>query len=244
MRIRIDLVPARDYAGELVVLIDVLRSCTVAPILFDNGVQSLTMSASIREARREAADGKLLVGERGGVPPEGFNYRNSPSALRSLDFSGRSAVLVANNAPRALPALVTGEQVLLGSLYNARAVAETVRAADAESVSLVCSGYMGQEDLDDTVAAGFLAGEISRLVAGVRLEGASRLSVGLLRAFPDPLEALWHSTAGRELRANELTDDLAVASMVSISPHVPKLVDVSAGRHADLFRFESAFSAG
>ncbi|MEX2542875.1 MAG: 2-phosphosulfolactate phosphatase [Trueperaceae bacterium] len=244
MRVRIDLLPRPVYHGELVVLIDILRSCTVAPVLFDGGLSRLTMCASLREARKDAAGGKLLVGERAGVPPEGFNYGNSPSELRRADLAGREAVVVSDNAPKALPALEGASEVLLASLYNAAAVASAVRSAARERVSLVCSGYHGQEDLDDTMAAGFLAGEISRLTGGVRFEGAARLAIGLLRAFPDPLEALWHSTAGRTLRSHELAEDLAVASMISQSDHVPRLVAIDAGRHSDLYRFESLSAAG
>lgn len=227
----------------MVVLIDVLRSCTVAPVLFDGGLTRLTLCDSLREARKAAADGKLLVGERAGVPPEGFNYGNSPSALSRADFRGREAVVVSDNAPKALPALAGASEVLLGSLYNGAAVASAVRAAGRERVSLVCSGYHGQEDLDDTMAAGFLAGEISRLASGVRFEGAARLAIGLLRAFPDPLEALWHSTAGLTLRRHELAEDLAVASMISQSDTVPRLAAIDAGRHADLYRFEPMSTA-
>jgi 2-phosphosulfolactate phosphatase len=240
MRIRIDLLPRSEYAGEWVVLVDTLRSCTVAPILFDNGLSRLVLCASIREARRAAAQGRVLVGERGGVPPEGFNHSNSPAALLNVDFTGKEAVVVSDNAPKALPLLSAAEQVLLGSLYNARAVAAVLHASGVERVSIVCSGYHGHEDLDDAVTAGFLAGEIERLANGpVALEGAAGLALGLLRAFPDPIGALWHSSAGRELRRLESADDLAVACTVSHSSWVPRLVSVEAARHADLFHFEA-----
>ena len=237
MRVRIDLLPRAEYAGELVVLIDVLKSCTVAPLLFDRGLERLVVCGSIRGARRAAEGGRLLVGERGGVPPEGFNHASSPSLLQKYDFGGREAVLVSDNAPLTLPQVAGASQVLLGSLYNARAVAEAVLEAGAERVSLVCCGHQGQEDLDDAMTAGFLAGEIGYLAGDVQLEGAARLAVGLLRAFPDPLEALWHSTAGRELRRLELTEDLAVASAISQSQHVPRLESVEEGQYRPLFHF-------
>lgn len=238
MRVRIDLLPKPEYRGESVVLIDVLKTCTVAPVLFDNGLERLILCGSLKDARR-AGEGRLLVGERSGMPPEGFNHVSSPSLLRNHDFSGRQAVLVSDNAPRVLPLLEGADRVLLGSLYNARAVAQAVLASGAERVSLVCCGFRGQEDLDDAMASGFLAGEIGHLAGRVQLEGAARLAVGLLRAFPDPLEALWHSTAGRELRKLELAEDLAVASAVSQSLHVPRLVEVEEGRNKKLYHFES-----
>lgn len=238
MRVRIDLLPKPEYAGELVVLIDVLKAGTVAPLLFDNGLERLVVSGSIRDARVAAAGGRKLIGERSGVPPEGFNHASSPSLLGRHDFRGQEAVLVSDNASKALPLLDGANEVLLGSLYNARATARAVLATGAERVSLVCCGFQGQEDLDDTMTSGFLAGEIGHLLGTVQLEGAARLAVGLLRAFPDPLEALWHSTAGRELRRLELSEDLAPASSVSQSQNVPRLVAVEEGKNKKLYHFE------
>lgn len=239
MRLRIDLLPGADYGGELVVLIDILRGCTVAPLLFDGGLSSLTLCASLREARKAARKGQLLLGERAGVPPEGFNHGISPAALRSVDLRGRDAVMLSDNAPRALPKLTGASEVLLASLYNAAAVAAAVREAGPDRVSLVCAGYHGQEDLDDTMAAGVVAGEISRLVGDVHFEGAARLALGLSRTCPDPLEALWHSSAGRSLRRHELADDLAIASSISQSDHVPRLAAIDDSEKDTLYRFES-----
>lgn len=239
MLLRVDLLPRGPYPDELIVLVDILRSGTVAPILFDQGIVKLTYCASLRESRREASQwGKLLIGERGGMPPEGFNYASSPSAISATDFSGREAVLLSENAPRALPHLSGASRVLVGSLYNASAVARAVQDSGADRVTFVCSGFQGQEDVDDAIAAGFIAGEVARLAGGAELTGASRFSLGLLRAFPDPLEAIWLSSAGRALRRLQLADDLAFASMVSQSEHVPELVAVDPGERADLFHFE------
>ena len=55
------------------------------------------------------------------------------------------------------------------------------------------------------------------------LSGAAHLAVGLLKAFPDPLEAFWTSQSGRYLRNLNLSDDIAVASLVSQSGKVPEL---------------------
>lgn len=240
MRIRIDLLPREEYIGETVVLVDVLRCCTVAPLLFDNGVQRLVVTSSLREARAAANRGRLLLGERGGVPPEGFNQGASPTSLRTFDVSGREAVLLADNAPRALSRVDGAERVLLASLFNAGSVARAVHDAGATRVSVVCCGFGGQEDIDDALSAGFIGGEIARRGHDVRLEGGARLSMGLLLAFPDPLEALWHSTAGRELRRKDMAEDIGFASGISLSDSVPLLTETEAGRHAQLFHFIAA----
>lgn len=227
MRVNVDLLPRGSYRSEIVVLIDALRSCTAAPLAFDRGLTELFLTPSVRVAHRAAASGHLLLGERSGVPPEGFNHSNSPADLLHFDFSGRSAVLVSDNAPVVLGQLDGAREVLLASLYNASAAARlaaTLSRQSGSSISIVCCGFDGQEDLDDSLSAGFLTAELLRLEPDVTLEGAAKFSLSLLQAYPDPVEAFWHSVAGRYLRKLGRADDLAVAARVSLSNSVPRLV--------------------
>lgn len=239
MHIRVDLLPSPPY-DDVVILIDVLRTCTVAPILFENGLERLHVATKLKLARTLAEKAKwVLLGERKGLPPEGFNYSNSPAELRKVDMKGAEAVLVSENAPATLPLLDGAEHLLLGSLYNADAVVERALESARERVYLVCSGLWGREDLDDTLAAGFLAACLHRLNPNAELGGAARLAVNLVQAFPDPLEAFWRSSSGQYLRALHLQDDLAVASLVSQTEHVPILTDSRNYDHGTLYTFVS-----
>ena len=239
MHIRVDLLPSPPY-DDVVILIDVLRTCTVAPILLENGLNRLHLATKIKLARTLAEAKKwVLLGERKGLPPEGFNYGNSPAELRRVDMSGAEAILVSENAPATLPLLTGAEHLLLGSLYNADAVVERALTLAKERIYLVCSGLWGREDLDDTLAAGFLAARLLHRQPNAELGGAARLAVNLVQAFPDPLEAFWRSSSGQYLRALNLLDDLAVASLVSQTEHVPVLTDTRRYDHGILYTFAS-----
>lgn len=231
-----DLVPSGPY-HDVVVLIDVLRTCTVAPLLFDVGVEELALTPSLRRARAEGGAGRLLVGERQGLPPEGFNHGNSPVQLADLDLRGRSVVMVSENAPRWLDQLAGSRAVLLGSLFNAAAVADAVATLSPRRVDLVCSGFAGEPDLDDAVAAAFIAHLVQERAPEAALVGAARFATTLARALPDPLDALWRSTAGQYLRAIGLEQDIAFAARVSASSSVPRLVRIEPGEPAPLYHF-------
>lgn len=226
MLIHVELLPARA-AADVVIVVDALRSCTSAPLAFDRGLQSLYFTTSLRLARRAAVDMELLLlGESAGMVPEGFNHSNSPVLLGSLDLTGKQAVLVSENAPQAVEFNQGAKHVLLGSLYNATAVARRAAQLATESITVVGAGFRNQEDLDDSIAAAVIAAELKRELSEARQTGAIALCDSLLRAFPDPVEALWHSTAGRYLRGLEHAQDIGLAGSVSHSDSVPERSEI------------------
>lgn len=247
MQLHTDLIPNGPY-GDVVVLIDVLRTSTLAPLLFDRGIDTLRLTASVRRARSAAAErpGALLLGERDGLPPEGFNHVAAAAELRRLDLAGRTAVLMTENAPLAAAAVAGAEHVLLGSLYNAHAVAATAATLATNRVSLVCCGFRGEPDLDDCLAAGLIAGLVTERLAeraaggAVELSGATRFAIGMLRSYTDPMVALWHSAAGLYLRGLGSEEDLAIAAATSVSRSVPKLTARDMEGTAPLFHFTRA----
>lgn len=234
MNLRVDLAPKHDYT-DVVVVIDVLRTGTLAPILFSRGLSELYLSSSIRRAQRLAETQELLlIGERGGLPPEGFNYGTSPAKIAHAEITGKRAVLISENGPKALAKTTGARHVLLGSLYNADAVVAAAAARAEHEVALVCAGLADGEDMDDTLCAGYLAAQLRRRFPDAPLAGAARFSIGLLKAFPAPVGALWGSRAGHYLRRLDLTDDIAVGSLVSQTRYVPRLVEQE---EDNLYRF-------
>ena len=239
MHIRVDLLPAPPY-DDVVVLIDVLRTGTVAPLLFERGLSALHVATKLKLARALGEQrGAVLIGERKGVPPEGFNYGNSPAQLSGRTFKAKEAVLVSENAPSILPLVDEARHVLLGSLYNAEALVRRALAKTKGHIYLVCCGLWGQEDLDDSLTAGFLAARLRALAPDAQLGGGARLALSLLETFPDPLEALWRSSSGHYLRHLNMADDIALASCISQSEHVPTLQESQSHRDGLLYTFRS-----
>lgn len=236
MLVHTDPIPTGPYS-DVVVLIDVLRTGTVAPLLFDAGVASLTLSPSIKRARVEAAGGALLIGEKDGVPLEGFNHGNSPLELARVALAGKGVVLVSENAPHVLGSVTGARHVLLASLHNAAATAARAAELSEGRVDLVCCGFRGTADLDDLVAAGVIGAAISAAAPGAGASGATSLATSLLRSFPDPLEALWQSLAGGYLKGIGQEQDVAYCARCSVSDSVVSLVEVVDGGDGPLFRF-------
>lgn len=239
MEIHIDLTPppaepARPppaaAPGVVSVVVDVLRAGTITAQLLERGADSVTLTASVRAARQRAsADGALLVGDVGGVPPEGFNHAATAASLRSIECAGRDVVVLTDDAPQALAGVRS--RCVLASLVNAVAVVDTVMAWDPTTVVVVCAGEHGESDLADAIAAGLLVSLFERASrargdVAPSLTGATRFCLSVLRTTKDPLDGVWASSAGTDLRAVGLEEEVAAASEIATSDVVPLVTDV------------------
>jgi 2-phosphosulfolactate phosphatase len=163
--------------GRTCLVVDVLRATSSMAVLLASGIEAIYPAGSIEEgrSRREALEEALgrrvlLCGESHALPPEGYDFGNSPSELAEVLAGGlgggdprwREAVVATTNGTRALLACRAARLVLAAAPLNAGAA--TQRALDAgDDVLVVCSGTDGQPSDDDYLAAGLL---VDRLVTG------------------------------------------------------------------------------
>lgn len=146
------------------IVVDVLRASSACVAMFDSGIERIAIAPDTETARRLRAEilpDALLCGEAGGLPPEGFDYGNSPAEFGALDLHGRSAVLSTSNGTRALHVVAAAPSAFVGCLMNRTAVARAALSAagrHAVGVTVVCAGNdLGTSfSLDDTFAAGAL----------------------------------------------------------------------------------------
>jgi 2-phosphosulfolactate phosphatase len=148
---------ARQARG-LTVIIDVFRAFSLECVLFGRGAERIICSASEERTRRmhAAHPETLLIGERGGRILPGFDYGNSPAAVAHLDFHGRTILHTTTNGTRGLAAARGAEELLAGSLLNARATAAYILRKHPAVVSLVCMGWQTRETEEDTLCAAYL----------------------------------------------------------------------------------------
>lgn len=167
MRIDIAILPGQrfDTSASVCVVVDVLRASSSIVTLLERGCDAVVVARDIEEARKlhRSAPGYLLCGETNGLPPEGFDYGNSPVEFSRLDLTGKSAILSTSNGTRVLAALAAeSPAVLVGCLLNRAAVARAALAIAAElglDVMVVCSAAYGGSAfvLEDALGAGAIA---------------------------------------------------------------------------------------
>ena len=173
MNIRIlELIEGAQAATGLTVIIDVFRAMTVEAYVIKNGAKDLIPIGDIEQAYayREAHTGTILMGERGGAICPGFDFGNSPSAVKDVDFTGKTVVHTTSAGTQGVANATGASEILTGSLVNAKAIADYIKNSGAEDVSLVCMGLAGVESTrEDTLCAEY----IKALVEGTPIDLAA-----------------------------------------------------------------------
>lgn len=197
MNIRIlELIDGAKAARGLTVIIDVFRAMTVEAYVIANGAADLIPMGSLEEAYayRDAHPDTILIGERGGKKCPGFDFGNSPSAVKEYDFTGKTVVHTTSAGTQGIANAAHADEILTGSLANAKAIADYIRSSGAEEVSLVCMGLAGLEPTaEDTLCARYIKslveGTAIDLAAGIeeckRTSGAKFFDPTRQEVFPE-----------------------------------------------------------
>lgn len=144
-----------EAQGTLIV-IDVLRAFSTAAYAFAAGAESISLVSGVDEAlalKRQHPDW-LVLGEVGGLPPQGFDFGNSPSQIRSQDLSGRQLVQRTGAGTQAVVRSVQARHLFAASFVVARATLRAVRQLAPEQVTFVLSG--GEKNEEDLACAEYL----------------------------------------------------------------------------------------
>lgn len=136
---------AREARGW-VVIIDVFRAFSCAPLFFHFGVRKVILEADPAKAIELKSQNPefILVGEVNEVPIEGADLGNSPSeiALKGQAYFKDKVVVHRTTAgvTGASAALEKADGVLIGSFLTARAIAKHIKRGNPDLVTLVAMG--------------------------------------------------------------------------------------------------------
>ncbi len=211
---RLDL--CRTPAQGPLLLVEVLPAGSLLTALLSQGAEAVWVVPGPKVARilaEELGPKALLLGEAEGFPPEGFHGRLALVDLPGLEVQGRLPILAAPVLYESL--LPEEEEVYLANFRNAKAILE--RFSGARGLTLRPAGAP-EPLLSALVASGFL---LKRL----QPEGPPHMATLLLKAFPDPQEALFQSEEGQALHRQGRAEELALASLIGIDPVVPRLTE-------------------
>lgn len=205
------------------VVVDALRASATAAMLCDAGATSVLAVREVDEALRAKADrpDALLFGERGGLPPEGFDYGNSPQEAHHA--KGRPVIFTTTTGAGRLVSAWEAHAVLMGTTVNASATARAA-AELGRDVVLIPAGLTGDPDFDaqeDRCAAVAIAMK----AGGVIGEGRDLFELWRDKIDSEGFEALFAKAPHADkLRKIGLDSDVAWCAQVDVTHKVPQAV--------------------
>jgi len=150
------LYPVQD---KTVVVVDILRATSCMVTAFAHGVESITPIANLEECQSLKLRGYVISGERDGKKVEGFDKGNSPFEYMGEQVRGLKIAFTTTNGTQAIEKSKGAKDVIIGSFLNLNAVAKYL-LLNEHNVLVVCAGWKGKVNLEDTLFAGALVDKL------------------------------------------------------------------------------------
>ena len=144
-----------EVRDQTVVVVDILRATSCMTTAFAHDVESITPLAQLPECLALKAEGYMTAGERDGKKVDGFDLGNSPFEYMNPALKGKRIAFTTTNGTQAIARSVGARDIIIGSFLNLSAVVNYLKKVST-NVLIVCSGWKGKVNLEDTVFAGAL----------------------------------------------------------------------------------------
>jgi len=216
--------------GKVAVVLDVLFATTTIINAFSAGVTevipTLDEAGANAEAENYPKDGYVLAGELYAVTLPGF-APPTPLALSEHALAGRSLIYSTTNGTVALRQSAGADHVYAGALVNGKAVVKRLLSEHAgKSVLIVCSGSMGNPNLEDLYGAGYLVDLlVDAMEADEEAFSDAALAARAVFRTESAEQALLRSRVGRIMIERGLQHEVRFASQLGVLDEVPELQD-------------------
>ena len=146
------------HATGLAVVIDVFRAFTTQAYIFANGASKIIPVLSLEDAYnlKKENSSDILVGEKGGLKPEGFDFGNGPSEILNVDFAGKTVVHATSNGTKALVNTSNAKITLSGSFVVADSIVKYINKNNIQNISLIATDPDSNLENEDVLLAYYL----------------------------------------------------------------------------------------
>ena len=150
-----DLMHLYDVKGQAVVVVDILRATSCMTTALASGVEAIAAFAKLDDCLAMKAEGYYTAGERDGKKVDGFDLGNSPFEYQDPKLKGQRIAFTTTNGTQAIVKSLGAAEIVIGSFLNISAVADHLNTLP-NNVLIVCAGWKGKFNLEDTLFAGAL----------------------------------------------------------------------------------------
>ncbi|MEQ6358736.1 2-phosphosulfolactate phosphatase family protein [Thermoanaerobacter thermohydrosulfuricus] len=227
----------RELKDKNVVVIDTLRATSVITTALYNGAKEIIPVSEVEEAIElvKSLDKKtyLLAGERNSTKIEGFDLSNSPLEYTREKVENKTIIFTTTNGTKALKKVSLADNVILGCLLNASAVAKYIYTSNKDTI-IVCAGTEGKFSFDDIITAGVIYKKLQDLMK-FESDDLSKACYFLYKPYENNLyEIVKEGYHFKRLKDLGYDEDIEFCLTVDKFDIVPKLKDGIIKNSADL----------
>ena len=210
--------------GKMVVAVDILRATSSIVTAFAHGIEKVIPVSHLEECQTYSGQGCLTAAERDGRKADGFDLGNSPFSYMEPNIAGRTLAMTTTNGTQAIRLSADADAVLVGAFLNLSSVAAYLEARQKD-VIVVCAGWKGNFNLEDTLFAGALSQKL--FAAGFTPANDATLAACHLYdlAKPDMLTFLSASSHVQRLKNLNIIKDIEYCLQHDLYDVVPVLQD-------------------
>ena len=152
-----DLETCHEATG-VVIVIDVLRAFSNAAYAFLCGAKQIILVSTVDEALslKSRIPNSKAMGEVGGLPPEGFDFGNSPTSIREQDLSGITMIQRTGAGTQGAVRSQNAQILLASSFVVANATVQYISKLGIREVTFVITGKWGDRGDEDITYAEYL----------------------------------------------------------------------------------------
>ena len=227
---KIDIIISADEIKEskikdkTVIVVDMLRATSVIVTALNNGCRRVIPFLTIEEAVdfvKEDRQEYILGGERQAVRIEGFDGSNSPLEYTRELVKDKSLVMTTTNGTRAINGCKKANNILIGALINAAAVAK--RALELkQDIVIVNAGTGGQFSIDDFICSGYIIDNIIKNHKEAYLTDISTTAHYIYNSNEDITSFIKNAVHYKRIQELKLFEDLKYCCQKDIIEIVPE----------------------
>jgi 2-phosphosulfolactate phosphatase len=150
-----DLIHLYDLSAVAVVVVDIFRATSCMVTAFASGASEIVPVEEVELCQQYGAKGYLTAAERNGITPAGFDFDNSPFSYQVDKVKGAKICVTTTNGTVAIRRSSSAPAVYVGAFLNISRVADALKAWNGNAL-VVCAGWKGKPNLEDTLFAGAL----------------------------------------------------------------------------------------
>ncbi len=158
-----ELMHLYDVQDKTIVVVDIFRATSCMVTAFAHGAESITPFSNLDICREMKTKGYITSGERNGEKVAGFEKGNSPFEYMDDTIMGQKIAFTTTNGTLAIEKAKGAKEVIIGSFLNLTSIVKYLLLGE-NSVLIVCAGWKGKVNLEDTLFAGAVVEKLKNYI--------------------------------------------------------------------------------